>query len=159
MPQQSDRVKRVLAMVSIALAAGAFASAQSVPEEVSRLAAKAGLSQPVMKWCRADLEPGGSAPFAVAIGSAAGGRYLVLRRDGATVDLAAYRDAPSLDCYTPAEARKLNATISRSETIAGKITPRGSTAIVCGFVDNTTAVCWQYSPADRKFVKIGGWTT
>ncbi len=159
MMQHAHRLTRVLTVFCVALAAGAFASAQSVPEELSRLAAKARLSEPVMDWCRGDLEPAGSAPFAVAVGSRRGGRYLVLQRDGTAVDLAAYRDAPSLACYTPAEARKLDSTISRSETIAGKITPSGNTAIVCGFVDDTTAVCWQYSPVDRKFVKVGGWTT
>ncbi len=152
-------MKRVLIVCSIALAAGALASAQSVSQELSRLAAKARLPQPIIGWCRGDLKPADSAAFAVAIGSRDGGRYLVLRRDGATVELATYQRTPSLACYTPAQARKLNATLSRSETIEGKITPRWSTTVVCGFVDNTTAVCWQYSPVERKFVRVGGWTT
>ncbi len=159
MMQQTNRMKRALMAGSLALAAGAFASAQSVPQDLSRLAAAAGLAQPVTAWCSGHLQPGDSAPYAVAIGSQGSGRYLVLQHDGATVELAAYEGAPKVSCYTPAEARKLNTTISHSETIQGKITPRWSTTVVCGFVENTTAVCWQYSPADRKFVKIGGWTT
>jgi hypothetical protein len=152
-------MKHPLTMCSIALAAVAFASAQSVPHELSRLVAKARLPRPVMGWCRGDLEPAGSAPFAVAIGSRGGGRYLVLQRDGATVELATYQATPSLACYTPAQARKLNATLSQSETIEGQIRPRWSTTVVCGFVDNTTAVCWQYSLVERKFLRVGGWTT
>ena len=152
-------MKRVSIACSITLAAAAFASAQSVPRELAGLAAKARLPSPVMSWCRGDLEPAGSAPFAVAIGSPGGRRYLVLQRNGATVELATYDGTPSLACYTPAQARKLSATLSRSATIEGQIRPRWSTTVVCGFVDNTTAVCWQYSLVERKFVRVGGWTT
>jgi hypothetical protein len=47
----------------------------------------------------------------------------------------------------------------RSDTIHGHLAPRWNTTIVCGFVDDTNAVCWQYSPADRALVKIGEWVT
>ena len=31
--------------------------------------------------------------------------------------------------------------------------------LMCGFIDDTTAQCWQYSPADRSFVRVGQWIT
>jgi hypothetical protein len=37
--------------------------------------------------------------------------------------------------------------------------PRFNTTVVCGFLEDTVAECWQYSPDDRAFVKVGGWTT
>jgi len=133
--------------------------AQGVPRVVSELAARAGLRVPVMSWCRGDFGPAGASPFAVAVGSPGAGRYFVLMHDGATVELAEFEGSPSLACYTPAEARKLDAAMSQSETIEGRITPRWSTTVACGFVDDTTAVCWQYSPVDGGFVKVGGWIT
>ncbi len=98
--------------------------------------------------------------YAIAVPSpAAGGRYLILQRDAPAVELATYVGRPSLSCYTVAEAKKLNVTISQSETIEGSVAPRWSTGVVCGFVDATISVCWQYSPVDLRFVKVGGWTT
>ena len=73
--------------------------------------------------------------------------------------LASFTGSAALSCYSRAEAEKLDVTIGRSEAIHGHITPRWRTTVVCAFVDNTTSVCWQYSPADRVFVKVGEWVT
>jgi hypothetical protein len=64
-----------------------------------------------------------------------------------------------LPCYTPAEARKLNNAIAAAGTMHGEIAPTWSTTVICGFVEETNAVCWQYSPKDRAFLKVGEWTT
>jgi hypothetical protein len=40
-----------------------------------------------------------------------------------------------------------------------RVAPAFSTTVVCGFVEETSAVCWQYSPAARAFIKIGEWQT
>jgi len=137
-----------------------MAAAQPVPSELSALAAKARLDRPVTAWCRGAFRSGRPRAFAVAIPSATGGgRYVVLESDATVTELASFARSPDLSCYTRAGALKLNATIGRSETIHGQITPRWSTAIICTFVDDTTSVCWQYSPADKVFVKVGGWVT
>jgi len=91
--------------------------------------------------------------------AAAGGRYLVLDGGGAVVELAAFTGAPDLPCYSRAKALALHRDIQRSETLSGTIAPRFATAVICGFIEPTTATCWQYSPADRAYVEIGGWRT
>ena len=90
---------------------------------------------------------------------AGGGRYVVLEEDGTIAELGAYKGQPEVSCYTRAEARRLNETIRQSQTIHGEVKPRWDTAIVCGFVEGTSAVCWQHSPDGRVFVKVGGWVT
>lgn len=147
-------------LVSLALAAASMVAAQPVPAELSTLAATARLDGPVAAWCRGAFRSGHPRAFAVAISSTAdSGRYVVLELDATVTELASFTDGADLSCYTRAEARKLNDSIGRSETIHGQITPRWSTAVVCAFVDATTSVCWQYSPTDRVFVKVGGWVT
>jgi hypothetical protein len=90
---------------------------------------------------------------------AGGGRYLVLESDASVKELASFTPRPDLSCYSRAEAEQLSVTIGRSRTIHGHISPRWHTAVVCTFVDDTTAVCWQYSPDDGVFVEVGGWVT
>ena len=75
------------------------------------------------------------------------------------MELAPFKGAPELACYTPAEARKIDETIRQSATISGKVAPMFATTVVCGFVEDTTAMCWQYSPKTRAFVKVGEWQT
>ena len=150
---------RPLLTACLVALAGTTTPAQAPPRELSELAAKAGLPSPVAAWCQGDIEPDGAARFAVAAGARNGGRYLILPGDGTTIELATYEDAPDLACYSPAEARKLSTDISQSETIEGRIEPRWSSAVVCGFTNNTTAACWQYSPSERKMVRVGGWVT
>ena len=84
---------------------------------------------------------------------------MVFEADGTVDDLAGFGSAASLSCYTRAEANGLDDTIRSSDTIHGHVTPRWDTTVVCGFIDDTNAVCWQFSPADRAFVTIGEWVT
>jgi hypothetical protein len=133
---------------------------QAVPRELSALAAKVRLEAPVVSWCRGEFRAGRSGAFAVAVAPAAGGgRYLVLDADGTVVELGSFTGGPDLSCYTPDEARKLHSVIGQSETIQGRIVPRWRTTVVCGFVEDTAAVCWQHSPRDRVFVRVGEWVT
>ena len=132
---------------------------QPVPAELAASIAKAQLPGTVASWCRGRFRPGGRQEYAVAIARERDGSYIVVDGGGTAVTLAAFSDGAELSCYTPAEARRINGTIAKSETISGRITPRWNTTVVCGFVESTSAVCWQYSPSRREFVKIGGWTT
>jgi len=144
----------------VGLAVASIAVAQSVPAELSVLAAKAGLDRPVAAWCRAEFRAGHPGAFAVAMSSAAGGgRYLVLESDASVKELGSFARRPDLSCYSRADAEQLGVTIGLSPTIHGQITPRWNTAVVCAFVDDTTSVCWQSSPDDGVFVKVGGWVT
>jgi hypothetical protein len=130
-----------------------------VPADLAASIAKARLEGSVAGWCRGGFRPGGGRAYAVALALDQGGRYVVVDADGRVVTLATFSGGADLSCYTPAEARSLNRSIARSDTIAGRITPRWNTTVVCGFVADTSAVCWQYSPARREFAKIGDWTT
>ena len=152
--------KAVAAVVALALS-GAFGTpAQEMPPELTALAAKASLSGRVAAWCRAEYRPGHRGAFAVAVGSGEnGGRYVALDSDGRVAELASYESAPDLSCYSRAQAEKLDVTIRNSETIHGRLRPRWKTTVVCGFIDDTTARCWQYSPTERTFVVVGDWVT
>jgi hypothetical protein len=44
-------------------------------------------------------------------------------------------------------------------TTAAQPVPAKLSAIACGFIEDTVAVCWQFDPATGAFVRIGGWTT
>lgn len=145
-------------LISLALVV-ATVLPQPVPPELSGLLAKAQLDSSVSDWCRGEFRPGARRGYAVALSLDPGGRYLVVDADGKVTELARFSGGADLSCYTPAEARRLNRSIAGSETISGSITPRWHTSVVCAFVEDTSAVCWQYSPSDRAFVKIGDWTT
>ena len=135
-------------------------AAQAPPAEVAGLASRANLTRPVVKWCAGEFRQGQSGAFAVALSlSADSGRYLILDGDATITDLAKYAGGADLSCYSRAEAQALSASIVESETVQGRITPRFDTTVVCGFVTNTEAVCWQYSPTERVFVRVGGWIT
>jgi hypothetical protein len=111
-------------------------------------------------WCRAEFRAGRAGSFAVAIVSTEGaGRHLALDADGTATPLASFKGSPDLACYSRREAEKLDASIKVSETIQGSVTPRWNSTVICGFVEDTEAVCWQYSPDERVFVIIGGWVT
>lgn len=144
----------VAAAVTVTLAASPPA-----PPALSEVAAKAGVDGPFVSWCAGEFRLGQPA-FAVAAGSAReGGRYVVIESDGKTYELSSYKGGAEVACYTPAEAKRIDATIAASEAIHGSVSPRWPTTVVCGFVENTEAVCWQYSPAEARFVKVGGWIT
>jgi hypothetical protein len=151
-------------MLQVLLALGGattFLAAQPAPPpDLAALMAKARVEGKLMSWCRGQFRGTRPNGYAVAVVSASGGgRYLALDGDATVVELAPFKGAPDLACYTPAEARKINETIGRSETISGKVAPVFATTVVCGFVENTSAVCWQYSPKAREFVKVGEWQT
>lgn len=111
-----------------------------------------------LAWCAGKLLLGDAEAFAVAARSAdADGGYFVIASTGETRDLATFTGSPELACYTMSEAVSLHETISSSEAIDGSIEPIWSTDVVCGFVDDVEAICWQYSPAERGFVRVGGW--
>jgi hypothetical protein len=141
----------------VSQAAPALVSSQ--PAELQALVARAKLDGAVAAWCRAEFQSGQRGSYAVAAGAGAGGRYLALDADGRATTLSAFAGRADLSCHTRAEAEQLDRSIRQSETIHGQVTPRWSTTVVCGFTDDTTAQCWQYSPADHAFVKVGGWTT
>ena len=145
-------------LLPIALAM-AVAPPQPAPADLAASIARARLEGSVAGWCGGEFRPGGGRAWAVALALDNGGRYVVVDADGRVVTLATFSGGAELSCYTPAEARSLNRSIARSETIAGRITPRWNTTVVCAFVEGTSAICWQYSPSGRAFVKIGDWTT
>ena len=132
---------------------GAVAGAQ-VPPAARQFAAAAGITAPVLAACQGQFRPG-QRGWAVA----ANGRYAVIDGLGATVELAAFAGTPELSCYSRADALALDRSLQRSDTVSGHIAPPFATAVVCGFVDTTTAKCWQYSPDRRTYVEVGGWTT
>ena len=122
------------------------------PADVMALMTKASIPGRLYSFCAVT---GG---FAIATVGAERG-YLVVHGDGRAETLAAYTGRPDLTCYTRREAEKLDVTIRSSETIEGSVTPRWDSTVICGFVRDTEAVCWQYSPQEKKFVRIGGWVT
>jgi hypothetical protein len=136
----------------------ALQSAGQLPRELAALAAKAKLA-PIVSWCRAEFQTGQRGSFAVATAAGEDRRYIALDADGRPTSLSEFKGRADLSCYTRAEAEKLERSIRQSETIQGQIAPRWNTTVLCGFTDDTTAHCWQYSPVDRTFVRVGGWTT
>jgi hypothetical protein len=139
----------MLALVFVAATVNA-----QVPSAARRMAAAAGITAPVLAACQGQFRPG-QRGFAIA----AGGRYLVLDGSGTPAALAAFEGKPDLSCYSRAQARDLHRDIQRSDTLSGRVAPRYDTTTICAFVDATTATCWQYSPAERMYIEVGGWTT
>lgn len=150
-----------LVLASIAAAAPASpASPAAAPPELVALAAKAQITAPIQAWCPLETEARRAAGYALAVPSlAGGGRYLALGLDAHSSELAAFSGAADLACNTPAAARELDRAIAASATVQGRIQPMGSATVVCGFVAQTSAVCWQYSVRLRTFAQVGHWTT
>ena len=133
---------------------------QIPPADLAELTTKARLTGTIVSYCAAEFETGRAGAYAVAAISPDGnGRYVALHPDGVMQEIIPFSGAGEVSCHTRAEALKLHATIQKSETIHGSIEPRFDTTVVCTFVDDTTARCWQYSPAVRDFVKVGQWMT
>ena len=132
----------------------AAVAAAQVPPAAQQFAAAAGITPPVLAACQGQFRPG-QRGWAVA----ANGRYVVIDGVGAAVELAAFAGTPDLSCYSRADALELDRSLQRSATVSGRIAPRFATSVVCGFVDPTTARCWQYSADQRTYVDVGGWTT
>lgn len=132
---------------------GSADRAGSLPPAVATLVTKAALDGRVYSWCEV------ASGFAIATIGPGARRYVVVYGDGRVETLGTYNGDPDLSCYSRREAEKLNASIKESETIHGGVTPRWDTTVICGFIADTEAVCWQFSPVERAFVKIGGWIT
>ena len=147
-------------LAAVMAAVTSVAGAQDMPPELKVLAAKARIQGTVAAWCRAEFSAGHPGALALAVRDGAeGGRYVAIHPDGRTTVLGSFRNDADLTCYTSAAARDLHVTIKRSATIDGGVTPRWETTVVCGFTENTAAVCWQYSTALKRFVRVGQWTT
>jgi len=162
MPMRRNAAARAAFIAAIAthVVTAVAAPAQPPPADLAALAARAHASETIAAWCRGEFRSGHPGAFAAALASPSrGGRYVVFDSDGAIEPLAPFGGGADLSCYTRGEANRLAETIHRSETIHGQLSPRWNTSIVCGFVDDTNAICWQYSPADRAFVKVGEWVT
>ena len=147
-------------MTAIAVSTILFAAQRQPPADLASRLDKARVEGTLVTWCQGQFQPGRQRAYALAVTAASGGgRYLVVDDNGMVAELARFKGTPELACYTPAEARKLNEAIRSSETISGRIAPLFSTTIVCAFVENTEAMCWQYSPKSRAFVTVGQWQT
>ena len=155
LPQAS---RRRVAALSFVACSGATLLAQSSPE-LTALLGRAGLTAPVSASCRGEFRPGHAGDWAAALGAAPDGRYVVLQDDGQTQELAGFAGKADLSCYSVREADRLNDTIAQSTTMNGRVVAEWDGAVVCGFIEPTIALCWQYAPEARKFVRIGGWTT
>ena len=153
--------KLPVAAVAIAVVVPiATVASDPVPSALSAAAAKARVKLPFVAWCGGEFRPGQPHAFAVAVRAAQNvGRYVVIERDGKSFELSSFRGRADLSCYTAAEAKRLSVAIAASETIQGNVNPLWSTTVICGFVEETNAICWQYSPAKGKFVKVGEWVT
>jgi hypothetical protein len=158
-------VKRVIVLILtlssswVIQASGFEAVNQQAPAELRALLSNAKIDGTVASWCSGEFRAGERDSFAVALATPAGGRYMALEGNGRSTQLATFKGRADLSCYSRADAAKLDQSIRQSDTIHGQVTPRWNTTVVCGFIDETTAECWQYSPNARTFVKIGGWTT
>ena len=147
-------------LLTIGVATTLSAAQAAPPADLSAMVAKARVSGQIVSWCRGEFRGGRRNAYAAAVRSATGGgRYLVFDGDLSVAELAPFRDTPELACYTPAQARKLDQTIRSSETVSGRVAPVFPTTVVCAFVGDTSAVCWQYSPKARAFVQVGDWQT
>lgn len=145
----------VLAMLPAYSAHGQQAAADLAP-----LLARAGITATPLASCRGEFRIGHQGEYAVALpDSAAGGRYAVVQDDGSVQALAAFAGTPDLSCYALRDADRLNDTIARSQTMNGRVVAEWDGTVVCGFIEPTIALCWQYAPEQRTFVRIGGWTT
>jgi hypothetical protein len=132
---------------------------QPMPGDLTMLLGRARIRGMVQAWCRGEFGPGQTG-YAVALASPdAGNRYVAIAPDGKGRELAPFAGAPELSCYSPQEVRALSRSLRESPTIEGSIVPRWNATTVCGFVDAVRAVCWQFSPAQEAFVKVGEWTT
>ena len=147
-------------VAALAVSTTVVAAQRQPPADLAARLARARVDGTLVSWCEGQFELQRPRAYAIAVKSASGGgRYLAVDDAVTVAELGVFKSTPDLACYTPAEARKLNQSIRSSETINGRIAPIFPTTIVCAFVENTQAVCWQYSPKARAFVKVGEWQT
>jgi hypothetical protein len=130
-----------------------------LPDDLSALLSRTPYEGRLETWCRVAFDSSGPAAFAVALATARGKVYATVGGDAQIVVLAEFRGGSDLACYTRREAEKLDASIRDSEGMHGSVTPRWDSTVICGFVEDTMAVCWQFAPDERTFVRVGRWTT
>ncbi len=154
------RCAALVALSATLLAYGATSlTAQQGTADLAPLLAKAGVAGTAVASCRGELRVGHPDDVAVAVSEgAAGGRYVAVM-DGTAYELSPFSGKPELSCYTVREADRLTAEIAVSDTINGRVTAEWDGTVVCGFIEPAVAVCWQYAPERKGFVRIGGWTT
>ncbi len=147
-------------LVGVLLACGVVSlTAQQGTADLSPLLAKAGVAGTAVASCRGEMRITHPEDVAVAVSSGtSGGRYIVVM-DGTAYELSTFSGTPDLSCYTVREADRLTADIAKSDTINGRVTAEWDGTVVCAFIEPTIAVCWQYAPERKAFVRIGGWTT
>lgn len=133
-------------------------TAQQGTADLAQLLAKAGVAGTAVASCRGELRVGHPDDVAVAVSADAAGRYVAVM-DGTAYELSPFSGKPELSCYTVREADRLTAEIAKSDTINGRVTAEWDGTVVCAFIEPTIAVCWQYAPERKGFVRIGGWTT
>ena len=150
----------LVALSGALLAYGASSlTAQQGTADLAPLLAKAGVAGTAVASCRGELRVGHPDDVAVAVSAgAAGGRYVAVM-DGTAYELSPFSGKPELSCYTVREADRLTAEIAKSDTINGRVTAEWDGTVVCAFIEPAIAVCWQYAPERKGFVRIGGWTT
>ena len=160
MPQLRVRRSVCMAVIATMLACGAVRLiAQQGTPELGPLLAKVGVTGTAVASCRGELRLGHPEDIAIAVSDgSAGGRYVAVM-DGTAWELAPFSGKADLSCYTVREADRLTASIASSDTINGRVTAEWDGTVVCGFIEPTIAVCWQYAPERKAFVRIGGWTT
>jgi hypothetical protein len=141
------------------IAASAAAAPKNMPQALAALLGRARLDGPITAWCAAQYRPHTADALALAITAPDGGRYVAVDADGNVSPLAAFAGPPDLACYTRTAAEDLHRSIKKSNTIEGEIVPRFDSTVVCGFIDATSARCWQFAPQTRTFVVVGGWVT
>lgn len=153
-------MKCLVALFALGVLAASMLGAQQMPSELATLVSRAGLTGAIGGWCRGTFRPGHPGGFAIAVTAApTGGRYLLLDSDGAVSELGSFDRRPDLACYSRAQAKKLDIALRRSSTLHGRIVPRWNTTVICAFVNATGALCWQYSPKERRLIHIGEWVT
>jgi len=147
------------ALLAVGLACGVDAAAQPTSPDLAALLTNAGVAGTAVASCRGELRVGHPDDVAIAVsGGAAGGRYVAVM-DGTSYELSPFSGKPDLSCYTVREADRLTAEIAKSDTLNGRVTAEWDGTAVCAFIEPTIAVCWQYAPERKAFVRIGGWTT
>jgi hypothetical protein len=135
-------------------------AAQQADAALAPILERAGVHGRVNASCRGGFRPGQGSDFAIAVSDTVdGGRYLVVQDDGRVHELTEYSGKPDLSCYSVTEADRLNASIAKSNTLNGRVVAEWDGTVVCGFIEPTIAVCWQFAQEQRRFVRIGGWTT
>jgi hypothetical protein len=146
--------------VTVALSiAASSALATTVPPADADLLRGAGIRGEVAASCSLSPTRGKPKTLALQVSTSSGGEYVIVERGSPPIVLARFQGKGELSCRTPQEARRLGATIARSETIRGSLRPRWNTTVVCGFTSSTEALCWQYSPRELRYTRIGGWST